>query len=106
MDTEVLEKETTLENLDLYSYNTSKEEHVVRYGEFYKAMLSDKRYEMDNEVESYDEYAGAIHFKNGSFYVFSDHTFNSGKFATRVLNVDIKVETLNMAMRLARMNQI
>ena len=83
----------------------SKEEHLKRLEEFEKTMLNEE-YQLDSEVEMYDEYAGAIHFKNDSYYLFSDHTFNSGEFATRVDNIDVKVEALNMAMMLARSGQI
>ena len=83
----------------------SKEEHLKRLEEFEKTMLNDE-YQLDSKVEMYDEYAGAIHFKNDSYYLFSDHTFNSGEFTTKVDNVDVKVEVLNMVMRLARAMQI
>ena len=81
----------------------TREEHLKRLEEFRKWAAEE---ELDENIEEYSDYSGSIYLKNGSYYMISDHTFNTDPYCTSVHESAVRVEAINTAMRLARRGQI
>ena len=79
-----------------------EEEHFKRLSEL-KNMSED---EVDDLIEKLDDNNDCVRFKNGSYYVLYDHTFNTDDFTTIVHEIETRSKVTCALLRLARSGQI
>lgn len=79
-----------------------KDEHSKRLLEL-KNMDED---EIDDFIEELEGNNDCIRFKNGSYYILYDHTFNTDEFTTVVQEFGTRSKIINALLRLARSGRI